>query len=134
MTVIDCSAMVELLVAGTQAGEAIADRLATEESVNAPYVFDGEVVSALLGLTRGQKITRRQADAAMTNYRAFPIDRHDVLPLWSRIKILYANLSAYDAQYVALAEALGVPLITADARIKRSRAAECSVEVFGSDT
>lgn len=124
--------MVELLVAGTKAGEAIAERLAAEESVNAPHVLEGEVVSALLGLTRGRKVTERQADAALRSYQAFPVDRHDVLPLWSRIKVLYANLSGYDAQYVALAEALGIPLITADARIKRSKAAQCSVEVFGS--
>jgi predicted nucleic acid-binding protein len=133
LTVIDCSAMVQLLAARTQAGDAIARRLAAEESVNAPYVLDGEVVSALLGLMRGQKVTERQADAAIGNYLAFPIDRHDVLPLWSRIKILHANLSAHDAQYVALAEALGVPLVTADARIKRSNAARCAVEVFGAD-
>jgi len=131
LTVIDCSAMVELLAAGTTAGQTIGDRLVAVESIHAPYVLDGEVVSALLGLMRGKKITKREADLALSNYRAFPIELHDVLPLWERIKKLYANLSAYDAQYVALAEALGVPLITADARIKRSRAANCGVEVFG---
>jgi len=66
--------------------------------------------------------------------RAFPVDRHDVLPLWPRLKSLGANLSAYDAQYVALAEALGVPLVTADARIKRSGATRCAIEVFDTHT
>jgi predicted nucleic acid-binding protein len=131
LIVIDASAMVELLAAGTATGDAIADRLAGTQSVNAPYVLDAEVVSALLGLTRGQKLAEREADAALYSYRAFPIERHDILPLWPRIKMLYANLSAYDAQYVALAEALGVPLITADARISRSSGARCGIEVFG---
>jgi predicted nucleic acid-binding protein len=63
LTVVDRSAMVELIAAGTAAGEAIADRLAVTLSLNAPYVLDGEVVSALLGLMRGQKITERQAAA-----------------------------------------------------------------------
>jgi predicted nucleic acid-binding protein len=123
--------MVELLAAKTHAGESIAQRLAAAQTLYAPYILDGEVISALLGLLRGKKITEREADAALTSYRAFPIERQDVLPLWPRLKSLHANLSAYDAQYVALAEALHLSLVTADARIDRTGAARCTVEVFG---
>jgi predicted nucleic acid-binding protein len=134
LTVIDCSAMIDLLAARTHTGDAIARRVTAAQTLYAPYVLDAEVISALLGLIRGQKISEREADAALSNYRAFPVERQDVLPLWPRLKILHANLSAYDAQYVALAEALNVSLITADARIKRSGAARCKVEVFGAHT
>jgi predicted nucleic acid-binding protein len=134
LTVIDCSAMIDLLAAKTHTGDAIARRVTAAQTLYAPYVLDAEVISALLGLIRGRKISEREADAALSNYRAFPVERQDVLPLWPRLKILHANLSAYDAQYVALAEALNVSLITADARIKRSGAARCKVEVFGAHT
>jgi len=134
LTVIDCSAMIDLLAAKTHTGDAIARRVTAAQTLYAPYVLDAEVISALLGLIRGRKISEREADAALSNYRAFPVERQDVLPLWPRLKILHANLSAYDAQYVALAEALNVSLITADARIKRSSAARCEVEVFDAHT
>ncbi len=70
----------------------------------APYVLDAEVISALLGLVRGQKISEQEADAALSSYQAFPVKRQDVLPLWPRLKSRHATLSAFDAQYVALAE------------------------------
>jgi len=130
LTVIDCSAMIELLAAKTHTGDAIARRVTAAQILYAPYVLDGEVISALLGLMRGQRISEQQADDALSSYSAFPVDRQDVLPLWPRLKSLHDNLSAYDAQYVALAEALHVPLVTADARVKRSGAARCEVEVF----
>ena len=109
MTVIDCSAMIELLAAKTHTGDAIARRVASAQTLHAPYVLDGEVISALLGLRRGQKISDQEADAALSSYRTFPVERQDVLPLWPRLKSLHANLSAYDAQYVVPAEALHVP-------------------------
>jgi len=121
--------MIELLVARTPAGDAIAGWVAAAETLYAPYLLDGEIVSALLGLTRGQKISEREADAALSSYRAFPVERQDVLLLWPRLKSLHANLSGYDAQYVALAEALNVPLITADMRIRRSGIARCEIKV-----
>ena len=123
--------MVELLAAKTHVGDSIAQRLTAAQTLYAPYLLDGDVISALLGLLRGKKITEREADAAFASYRMFPIDKQDILPLWPRIRSLHANLSAHDAQYVALAEALEVSLVTADARIDRSGAARCKVEVFG---
>jgi predicted nucleic acid-binding protein len=134
LTVIDCSAMIELLAAKTQTGDAIARRVTAAQTLYAPYLLDAEVISALLGLMRGQKISEREANAALSNYRAFPVERQDVLPLWPRLKSLHASLSAYDAQYVAMAEALRVPLITADVRIKRSGVARCEIEVFDAHT
>jgi len=134
LTVIDCSAMIGLLAAKTQTADAIARRVTAAQTLYAPYVLDGEVLSALLGLMRGLKISEREADAALSSYRAFPVQRQDVLPLWPRLKSLHANLSAYDAQYVALAEALHLPLITADARIQRSGVARCKLEVFDAHT
>jgi len=56
--------------------------------------------------------------------------RHETLILWTRVRDLHHNLSAYDAQYVALAETLRLPLITSDARIERSGAVKCPIEVF----
>jgi hypothetical protein len=47
-------------------------RLATMQTLYAPYVLDGGIISALLGLMRGKKITEREADAALSSYRAFP--------------------------------------------------------------
>ncbi|MFG2794490.1 type II toxin-antitoxin system VapC family toxin [Streptomyces sp. NPDC048419] len=98
--------------------------------VYAPTLIDYEIQSALLGMQRGGKLSEQQGTKAIADFTALPLD---TLALWERVRVLHADLSAYDAPYVALAESLGIPLVTCDARIKRSGAATCAVEVFGSN-
>ncbi|MEV8322415.1 type II toxin-antitoxin system VapC family toxin [Kitasatospora sp. NPDC056731] len=133
MIVIDCSALVLVLTAHGPDGELVRGRVAAAGDVYAPTLLDYEIQSALLGMQRGGKLTEREVERAVAAYRMLPIAKRETLAFWDRVKKLHANLSAYDAQYVALAEALGVPLITSDARIRRSGAAKCDIEVFAAD-
>ena len=128
--VIDCSALVRALADETAAGESVRLRLSNELALAAPSLLDYELMSALCGMIRGGKITERRAARAISSYQALGVARHETLVLWERIMDLRHNISAYDAQYVALAEALDLPLITCNARIARSGAAKCPVEVF----
>lgn len=62
-----------------------------------------------------------------------PFHRYPTLPLLPRAYELRADVSAYDAMYVALAESLEGALVTADARLSRATGARCDVEVLTSD-
>jgi predicted nucleic acid-binding protein len=133
--VADCSAIVFYLTDDGAAGHRVRDRMRGEDSLAAPGLLDYEVMSALAGLSRGRrggesKLGRRQAEKAMATFRLLPVDRHNTLSLWDRVWELSSNMSVYDAQYVALSEALDVPLITADHRIARSGAARCTIDTI----
>jgi predicted nucleic acid-binding protein len=128
--VIDCSALVRALADESPEGEAVRSRLAGELALAAPSLLDYELMSALLGMIRGGKITPRQMGRVINSYKALDVARHETLIIWERVRDLNHNISSCDAQYVALAEVLELPLITCDARIKRSGAAKCAIEVF----
>lgn len=130
MIVIDSSALVTALTDHGEAGRLIRRRIAQAAELYVPTLLDTEIQSALLGMRRGGKLTDRETEKAMSAYRMLPLVKQETLPFWERVQKLHANISAYDAQYVALAEALGVPLVTGDARIQRSGAAKCVIEVF----
>ncbi|MDW6063896.1 MULTISPECIES: type II toxin-antitoxin system VapC family toxin [Streptomyces] len=135
MIVVDCSALVFFLSDEGPTGHRVRERVAKEDRLAAPHLIDYEIMSALLGLARGRrggepKLSEKQLRKAVATYRDLALDRHETLILWERVKGLSSNLSAYDAQYVALAESLGLPLITSDARIDKSGVARCEIETF----
>lgn len=114
MIVIDASAMVEALV-GNGGDEALIRALSGD--VHAPHLLDVEVLSVLQGLSLGGKLTQADAGLARTDYFAFSINRHQTEPLAERIWNLRHQFTSYDASYIALAEALGAPLWTCDAKL-----------------
>ncbi|AEW95068.1 MULTISPECIES: type II toxin-antitoxin system VapC family toxin [Streptomycetaceae] len=131
--VIDCSALAHFLTNHDPLGVAVRARVGAAAAVAVPTLVDYEIQSALLGMRRGGKLTEREVAKAIDAYQLLPLLRHETLFLWDRVQALHGNLSAYDAQYVALAEALAATLITSDVRIERSGAAKCDIEVFDSN-
>jgi predicted nucleic acid-binding protein len=118
--VVDASAVVEVLLR-TGAAAALERRLFDpRETLHAPHLLDVEVAQALRRFTLAGELDEEVGRASLADLADFPLRRyrHDfVLP---RVWELRSNFSAYDAVYVALAEALDAPLLTRDRRLAHS--------------
>ena len=118
MIVLDASALLELLLV-TDNGRRVAERIAApEETLHAPHLIDLEVAQVLRRWVARGQLDEARAVQALDDLRDLDLNRypHDVL--LGRIWELRHNASAYDAAYLALAEALGAPLLTSDARLR----------------
>jgi predicted nucleic acid-binding protein len=127
--VLDASALVELLL-HTAAGRTIATRLADPAvSVHVPHLADIEVTQALRRFAQEGDLDAADAATALEDLRSLDLERHTHEPLLDRVWALRKNLSAYDAVYVALAEALDTVLLTCDGRLARLPGAARRVEL-----
>lgn len=130
MIVLDASAALELLL-GTARGAAFGERLVRQgERLCAPHLLDVEVVHVLRRYERAGELTGRRAQAAVSDLADLPIVRYPHVPLLARIWELRANLTGYDAAYLALAEVLDLPLVTCDARLASAPGHRARVEVL----
>ncbi len=129
MIVVDASVLVTALVDDETSGEAYRGRLAVDPDLHAPAVIDLEVIAAVRRLARGTLAVDR-ADQAVADLADLGIQRYLHLVLMPRIWELRHNLTPYDAAYVALAEILGAPLLTADVRLSKAPGLRCEVEVL----
>jgi len=129
MTVTDAGVWIRAIVDEEPGGPARM-RLMFHASVASPALIDLEFTNVLRGLVTKKSINVRQAERALTEFIQAPIQRYAHLALLDRIWRLRANLTAYDASYVALAELLGVDLLTIDARLASVPGIRCHVEVI----
>jgi predicted nucleic acid-binding protein len=125
MVVIDASVLVDALLVAGPARERLAN-----DNLQATELIDAELLSVLRRLVLADKLQEGHALQALATAERLGLRRHPSRCLWPRAWELRTNLSAYDALYVALAERLNAPLLTADARLARAPGLRCPVELL----
>lgn len=131
MIVFDASILVSLVGDDGEAGRHARSILAEQVDASIPDLADVETMSALRRRWLAGDLDSARFESAIEYLADLPVMRHSALPLLPRIFALKENLTPYDATYVALAEALNCPLVTADARLSRSPGIRCEVQLVG---
>jgi predicted nucleic acid-binding protein len=129
MIVVDASAILEVLLR-TPDAHAVEKRLFDpDETLHAPHLLDVEVAQVVRRYAANGEIDGQRGSALLDDLAVIPVHRypHDVL--LPRVWELRNNLTAYDAVYVALAEALGAPLLTRDRRLAGAAGHRATVEL-----
>ncbi|MGH2949666.1 MAG: type II toxin-antitoxin system VapC family toxin [Solirubrobacteraceae bacterium] len=129
MIVVDASVLAPAVADDGDDGDRARARLHGERLV-APALVDLEVTSVLRRAALGGRLDPRRAAQALADLRALPLARAAHPPLLDRIWELRENVTAYDGAYVALAEAMRAPLITADGRLAAAPGLRCAIEVL----
>lgn len=129
MLVVDASCLYEVLVDGVGA-DTVRARLAVDEGQAAPHLVDAEVLALIRRDHLRGVLDRTAAGQAVEDLRAWPGLRYSHRPLLERAWELRAALRAWDALYVALAEALDATLVSLDGRLARAAGVRCPVEIL----
>jgi predicted nucleic acid-binding protein len=127
--VVDASALLEALLR-TPAAKAVEDRLfAPRQTIHAPHLLDVEVAQVIRRYAQNGEIDSERGRMALIDLVDLPLRRYPHDFLLPRIWNLRNNLTAYDAAYVALAEALDAPLLTRDRRLAAAAGHRAQIEL-----
>ena len=128
MIVVDASVLSVAL--GDDGADGASARAALQDrTLAAPELIDLEVVSVLRRRVKAGLMTPARAEVAVTDLTELPMRRASHRPLLSRCWELRETVTPYDAAYIALAEILGIALLTGDGRLSRAPGIRCAVEV-----
>lgn len=125
MIVVDASATISALLRGGSARRALAN-----QQLHVPHLVDCEVASVLRRRLAAGQVPANAAWTALRVWQRLGITRYPMLGLLQRMWELRDNVSAHDACYVALAESLDCPLLTADTRLAGTPGLRCTITVL----
>jgi predicted nucleic acid-binding protein len=131
--IIDSSVVVAALV-DTGANGAWAEKILEQDGLYGPELLRVEAANVLRRLERGKEITEQEANAAFEDLMELDVELHAFEPFSERVWQLRHNVTSYDGWYVALAEALDLPLATLDGRLAKADGPRCRFLTPGSDT
>ena len=128
MIVADASAIVEVLLQSADAPR-VAARLFSGEPLAAPHLLDVEVAQVMRRYVLRGEISDTRGRESLDVLVRLPITRYRHEPLLDRMWQLPANLTAYDAAYVAIAEALDATLVTRDRKLASATAHRAHIQL-----
>lgn len=131
MIVVDASIVVDLLLDLKPHSTLVVDRLKNESPhLFAPHLLDAEVAQVLRRFVLRYEIPLDRANLALDDLLALPIIRYPHTPLIKRAFDLRENVTIYDGIYLALAEGIGVPLLTRDQSLAKVQGLNVKVEII----
>lgn len=130
MIVLDASATAKLLL-NLPLGAQVRRRLADPDlQLHAPHLLFVEVLEVLRRRVAAGMTSEADAAEALNLFEQLDVSFHDHMLLTGRAWALRGNLSAYHAMYVALAELLEAPLLTADAKLARAPGSHATIDLI----
>jgi predicted nucleic acid-binding protein len=128
--VVDASIVANAIGDDTIDGAAARSALRQDTDIAAPDLVDVETASTLRRRWFAGDLTARRFRAAVTDLGDLAITRHATLAFMQRAYELRANVTPYDAAYVALAELFDCALLTADGRLASAPGPRCEIRVI----
>lgn len=130
MIVVDASALIDALLPIRDAAPVARRLFGSGDTLHSPHSVDLEVTQVLRRYAHTKQVPSSRCRAALDDLGDIPLIRypHDIL--LPRIWELRDSLTAYDAAYVALAEALDAPLLTRDKRLAASHGHDAQIELL----
>lgn len=130
MIVLDASILANVIGDDGADGRRARSEVRSARDVAAPDLVDVETITVLRKRWVAGAISDSRFAEAIDDLEAIALDRYPTLPLMRRSYALRANVTSYDATYIALAEALDCELLTGDRRFALAPGPRCVIRLL----